>query len=104
MIESGRYAVLVQKSRDRFGLFPRADIDDARAGHASDDAQQLTVLVLGTPYDIAQVRPLETHAADVRLAELQAAHDVLGDLGVAEAVSARTGTSGCSSRSRAIRR
>ena len=81
VIESGRYAVLVQKSRDRFGLFPRADIDDARAGHASDDAQQLTVLVLGTPYDIAQVRPLETHAADVRLAELQAAHDVLGDLG-----------------------
>ena len=38
VIESGRYAVLVQKSRERFGLFPRSDVDDARSGHALGDA------------------------------------------------------------------
>ena len=58
--------------------FARAHVDDARSRDVADQAQQLSVLVVGVADAVREVGPCKAAAQDVGLGEFQVAHDVLG--------------------------
>ncbi len=77
VVGRGGDALLAQQVGDLLGPFARADVDDARAGDVAQQPEQLAVLVVGAADAVGEVGSGEAAPHDVRLGELQVAHDVL---------------------------
>ena len=95
---------VAQESRDLFGSFAGADIDDAGTADVADDPQELFVFVVGMAHGIREVGTRKIAAQQMGFREAQLSMMSSATRGVAEAVRASTGTPGIRSRSSAIRR
>lgn len=95
---------VAQESRDLFGSFAGADIDDAGTADVADDPQELFVFVVGMAHGIREVGTRKIAAQQMGFREVQLFHDVVRDARCGRGVRASTGTPGIRSRSSAIRR
>lgn len=95
---------VAQESRDLFGSFAGADIDDAGTADVADDPQELFVFVVGMAHGIREVGTRKSLRS--RWGSVKCSFSMMSSAtrGVAEAVRASTGTPGIRSRSSAIRR
>ena len=76
VVESGGNLLLVQPLGHFFGLFPITGVDNGRTCYPVQDVQQLFGLVFGTPDNVGQVLPFETHPENIFFAESQSGLDV----------------------------
>ena len=70
---------VAQESRDLFGSFAGADIDDAGTADVADDPQELFVFVVGMAHGIREVGTRKIAAQQMGFREAQLFHDVVRD-------------------------